>query len=447
MRLSLLFILLSNFSFSQLVLNNGIIVNVNGGTSNSASATIVLNNPPATPITRAGTSTSSGGVMLESEWNRIQYNLSSNTTAITIPYVSNATGSWVQFPLTMRNVTAGTNSAGKTGAIRFSSSHAGTMSSGYDNTAYMPSKVLNMNGSGCAGNNSANAVDRFWIIEPVYYSAIPSVVLDFTYIMGETDVNGGNTSGLAALLQPQRYDTTVAAACAWNGFPSTPAEMGTNSPAGSITATSVGTLTNVTVAGTTFFPDWTLANYLLPLPVEIIRFTGVCENKNVTLKWTSAHETNSSYYTLEKSYDAINFSVLATVNAVGNSIQNTNYTYVDVSPAEHATTYYRLSETDLNGTKKIFQTIAVTDCNTSKTENGSIYSYNGEISVNIFSLSNQAVTVTAYDVTGRLIMQNQLYASEGNNSLKFNPGLAQGVYLFELKSSELTLVKRILINE
>jgi hypothetical protein len=446
------FILLFFFSFTsqaQLVLNNGIIINVNGGVSNVASSSLVLNNPPATPITRAGTSTATGGIMLESEWNRIVYYLSNGTTAITVPYVSNATGSWVQFPLAFKNVTAGANTGGQTGAIRFSSKHSGTIGTGWDNTAYMPTQVGNMYGTSCGpGNNSANVVDRFWVIEPVYYSTRPAMTLDFTYIMSETDVNGGNTAGLASLLQPQRFDTLnpTGAICGWNGFPVAANEYGTNTPAGSITATSVGTLTGVTVTSANFFPDWTLANYLLPLPVEIINYSGLCENKSVTLKWTSANEINSAYYTIEKSSDGSNFSALTTVAAVGNSSQTLNYTYIDVSPGENTTMYYRLSETDKSGNKKTFKTIVITGCSTSVVENGTIYSYNNEVNVTLFSLSNQNAHITAYDVTGRLIYENQLSVIEGNNHLKFIPNLAQGVYLFEVKTEKISIVKRILIE-
>lgn len=432
---------------SQIVLNNGIYVYLANGSSNTASTTLVLNNPPvpatATPIKLVGTSTTTGGTVLESEWNRIQYNLGTLTYSISIPFVSNATGSWVQFPLNFYSVVAG---VGASGSMRFSSTHAGTMSTGWDNIGYMPSKVLNMNGAACAGDNSANAVDRFWIIEPVNYTTRPGATLDFTYIMGETNTNGGNTASLASLLQPQRYDTTAAAACAWNGFPTTPAEAGTNTPAGSITATSVGTLTGVQVSAAQFFPDWTLANYLVPLPVQIANFAGVCDNKSITLKWVSTNEINSNFYSIEKSLDGINFTLLTTVAAAGNSNRNINYTYIDVSPGDNSENYYRLSETDKNGSKRIFQTILATGCNSSANENATMYSHGNEVTINLYSLSNQNITITAYDVTGRLIYQDKIYAAEGNNNFKLTPDLAQGIYVFDLKTEKTSIVKRILIE-
>jgi len=62
-------------AFAQLVLNNGGVVKLNGGTSGTP-IYFVLNTPPATPIKTiitAGTPTN--GIVLEAEYNILQYNL------------------------------------------------------------------------------------------------------------------------------------------------------------------------------------------------------------------------------------------------------------------------------------------------------------------------------------------------------------------------------------
>src|ERR1700752_1286063 len=90
--ITILHILGFHLSYAQIILNNGIIINMNGGISNSASSNLVLNSSPSIPIKQVGTTTAQG-IILESEWNRIQYNLSTATIAITIPYISNTTTS------------------------------------------------------------------------------------------------------------------------------------------------------------------------------------------------------------------------------------------------------------------------------------------------------------------------------------------------------------------
>lgn len=437
---------------AQLVLNNGVIVNVTGGTSNSASATLVLHNPPATPISQQGVTTSQG-IALESEWNRLQYNLDQGTTAITVPYISNTTGSWVPFPLTMRNITAGARAPGSTGAVRFSSIHSGAVGSGWDNYNYRPSQVLNMCGSGVcvnnsnSNNNSTNAIDRFWIIEPVHYNSAaqrPAVTFDFTYIMEEANFNGGNSVSLSTLLQPQRFDTinTTAPTWGWNGFPSTPAEMGINIP-GPMSATGVGVLSGVQVSAANFFPDWTLSSFQLPLPVELISFHAKCSGPKTVLEWITATETNSSYYTLEKSDDGVHFYILTNQSAAGNSSQQLYYSYADNAVNDHPA-YYRLSETDKNGARKVYETIYSAGCASVNHDEVNLYSYGGEIVLDLALLTAQNLTVTGYDVTGRLVYKENIDAGAGRSRYKMMPALAQGVYLFEVKAATVSIVKKIL---
>ncbi len=455
--LLILFFLCSNFFNlrAQLVLNNGVIVNVNGGTS-GAPATLVLANPPATPIARLGTTTSQG-VLLESEFNRIQYNLDQGTTSITVPYISNTTGSWVPFPFSMYGITAGTRQVGRTAAIRFSTTKAGTLATGWDNYNYRPSQVLNTCGAspGCVNNsnvnnNSQNVVDRFWIVEPVFYNSAaqrPGATFDFTYIMEETNTNSGNTAALANALHPQRFDTinTGSAIWGWNGFPSTAAEMGTNTP-GAMTATGVGTLTNVSVSAANFFPDWVLASRLIPLPVTLLNFDGVCENYNTTLTWTTAEETNSQQFIIEKSKDGLYFKELARVAAAGSSMQNITYSYIDIEPTDNAISYYRLSQTDKDGSRKTFEKIIASSCANSGNESGDVYSYQGNVFLNLFSLSSQQVTVNAYDLAGRLVLKGEILVAEGFNHLEIQQQLAQGIYLFELNTNKQSKTKKILIE-
>jgi hypothetical protein len=446
---------LASAASAQLVLNNGVIVNVNGGTVTKP-ATIVLHNPPATPIARLGATTSQG-IMLESEYNRVQYNLDQGTTAITVPYISNTTGSWVPFPMRVYGITAGTRSPGKTAAIRFSSTKPASLATGWDNYNYRPSQVLNMcGGTGAcvnnsnANNNSNNAIDRFWVIEPVYYNSAaqrPACTFDFTYIMQETNTNAGNTASLAAALQPQRFDTinTGSSIWGWNGFPSTTAEMGTNTP-GAMTATGVGTLTNVSVTAANFFPDWTLANKLVVLPVQLVDFSASCENYNTSLSWVSAQETNADYYTIEKSTDGSNFHQIGQVKAIGNSNQSSVYTFLDMETLA-GIVYYRLSETDRNGATEVFQKLAFSDCANSDVEKGDIYSYQENVFLNLFSLSDQQVRLNAFDVTGRLILQQDVPVVRGFNHVKLATPLAQGVYLFDVQTSQVTFAKKIFLGE
>lgn len=61
-----------------------------------------------------------------------------------------------------------------------------------------------------------------------------------------------------------------------------------------------------------------------PLPIELTTFSGVCEKTGTRFNWTTATEKNNAYFTIEKSEDGVNFSVLANIAGTGNS---TSFTY------------------------------------------------------------------------------------------------------------------------
>ena len=98
------------------------------------------------------------------------------------------------------------------------------------------------------------------------------------------------------------------------------------------------------------FSVWTVSpNVIIALPVSLISFNGKNESvKGNLLYWETASEHNNSYYTIEKSSDGIEFTVVGDKEAIGNSNQSLYYdlTDTDVRPIIN---YYRLKQTDVDG--------------------------------------------------------------------------------------------------
>ena len=420
---------------AQIVINNSGIINVNGGTTAAISAYVVLNNPPATPIKTIGIT---GGFMLETEFSITQYNIGAGTTPITVPYYS-ITGGSTQFPLGVTGISGGIGA----GKIRFSSKRPAALATGWQNSSYMPSGVVNMNGWNLGvftADNSANAIDRFWIIDANGYSTTPGATYSFGYIYNEGNINGGNTAGLQPNLQAEPWDQL---AVAWAGSPTGSFPAGANT-----SSLPTGTVSGVSIAAGlmgTKYRSWTLVNKLNPLPVELLAFTGTCLNNRVTILWNTASESNSNYFTIEKSFDGQNFTWLANINAAGNSTQQNNYTYFDENSASLC--YYKLSETDKNGAEKTYKIISVADCNSGTAENIHVFSSNENINLNVYSLSNQAVSIAVYDVTGRIIYKENVIAVVGNNNYILNPQVAKGIYMVKVQTNTTSLTKQVpLVN-
>ncbi len=437
----LLFILLCIKQQAQVVINGVEVININGGIAGTPSY-LVLAHPPATPIKTIGTT---GGIMMETEYSITKYQLGVLTTTVTVPYFSFNSGAGVQFPLAVTGISGAAVSTA-TASLQFSSTNAvssgyATFGTGYDNLHYMPITVNNMNGYNpyptFVTNNSLNAIDRFWVIDALGYSTSPAVTYNFGYITAEANVNGGNTVGLASNLQAQAFDQ---GALTWGNYG--PAGVNTTGASeGNVSGVSIGAglIGNV-------FRSWTLVNYLAVLPVDLISFSGTCLNNDANITWSTVVETNSNYFTLEKSADGQNFTWLANINAVGNSNHTQNYSYTDGSGIE-GTAYYRLSETDRNGATKIYNIISVGSCNDGVKENINVFSSNGNVNLIVYSLSNQLVHVTIYDITGRLIYKDDLTVVQGNNSFIINPTVANGIYMVEVETNLTSLTKRVPLLE
>lgn len=66
------------------------------------------------------------------------------------------------------------------------------------------------------------------------------------------------------------------------------------------------------------------------------------------LNWWTAAEINNDYFTIERSKDAINWEIINQINGAGNSSEINEYTVIDDN-SYNGTTYYRLKQTDFNG--------------------------------------------------------------------------------------------------
>lgn len=82
------------------------------------------------------------------------------------------------------------------------------------------------------------------------------------------------------------------------------------------------------------------------LPLKLNLFGGRQNGKNIFLNWSTANETNMSYFELQKSTNARDFSKLAQLPIRNNS--SSNYSFTDTDP-EHGSNYYRLKITEALG--------------------------------------------------------------------------------------------------
>ncbi len=88
------------------------------------------------------------------------------------------------------------------------------------------------------------------------------------------------------------------------------------------------------------------------LPIELISFTASAESSGVRLDWVTASERGNDYFTVLRSSDPTlvdSWEEVTRVGSVGDSQTTTFYESLDSNPLS-GTSYYKLRQTDLDGT-------------------------------------------------------------------------------------------------
>lgn len=97
------------------------------------------------------------------------------------------------------------------------------------------------------------------------------------------------------------------------------------------------------------------------LPVELVDFNGKKLEEANFLHWQTQTEQNSSYFTVERSTNLKDWDLVNIESAAGNSQETITYSFVDRGFVQGQMNYYRLSQTDLDGTTEVFSKIVSID--------------------------------------------------------------------------------------
>lgn len=94
------------------------------------------------------------------------------------------------------------------------------------------------------------------------------------------------------------------------------------------------------------------------LPVELLHFIATPESEQVALQWATATELNNAGFHVERSSDGERYDAILEVEGMGTTQQVTHYAVIDRAPLP-GLSYYRLRQTDFDGTETWSGTVAV----------------------------------------------------------------------------------------
>lgn len=182
------------------------------------------------------------------------------------------------------------------------------------------------------------------------------------------------------------------------------------------------------------FVDWPVT----PLPVELTYFTANALKDRVELKWITMSEINNAYFNIERSSDGINFQVIGKVKGAGSSTVELNYDFDDMHPLS-GTSYYRLTQTDYDGTESSGRVVAV-HYNTNQKFECNIFPNpaSDHLYFNITSPSNQnEIEILIYDEPGKLMKKIIAPINAGLSDFEISlSDFANGIYFISVKSGD-----------
>jgi len=220
------------------------------------------------------------------------------------------------------------------------------------------------------------------------------------------------------------------------------------------------------VASVTFDPNNNIVlktatlTVIPPMPVELTSFTATTKENFVILNWETATEVNNKGFEVERAIqktvmdgntEALEFQQIAFIQGQGTTTSSKSYSYVD-----HASKYgkyvYRLKQIDFSGDYKyspnVTASAGIAPATYSLDQNYP-NPFNPTTTIRFEIPKTTNITLVVYNMLGQKvkILANGIY-SEGVYEQSFDAsGLSSGIYIYELKSDDFQLRKKMVLEK
>lgn len=386
------------------VITNGIL-SLNNSVYKLNSYTLSITNSNPASITN-----SSG--YIESETNTaintsvLKWHLSASPNIYIFPFGVSGT----QLPLTFNKTSTGTSTVDISTRSTLSSDNlpwAGNSNVPGVTFFYCPNNALT--GNPCASNS---VIDRWWDITP---NSSLTADVTFSYRAIENTLNAP-------------YNSSLIGAQWWNGT----AWNQNNATTGSAIAAISG-VGSVTALNLNQFCPFILSSVSVPLPIESLQLTSMCEQNDIVLKWKTENERDSKLFIIERSTDAITFSEIGQIKAAGNSIGARSYSFIDKDAQIADINYYRLKEVDVYGSVKKHKTISNQACIPNETQITITNTTDGKAIIDFNSNAQETYAIKIYDMLSKCLVSESKEVNKGFYRFELNtPSLPSSVYLLTI---------------
>ena len=177
-----------------------------------------------------------------------------------------------------------------------------------------------------------------------------------------------------------------------------------------------------------------------PLAVEYLEgLKAIYKKGKVILTWSTATETNSEYFVIERSDEGSIWEVIGKLDAQNNSITTTRYSTIDDNPLA-GVSYYRLKQIDFDG---IYEYSNVASVHIVKTK-VSVFPNPTNGALNFSFSKNMTTSVSVINLLGKTLLTKEIKGEQSFINLNHLPN---GLYMIKIELAGELINKKILLRK
>jgi hypothetical protein len=214
-----------------------------------------------------------------------------------------------------------------------------------------------------------------------------------------------------------------------------------------------GTTSNLNVNGglvggdtASYVPTMSNPASCVVLPVRLSSLQAVYHNDQVQLNWYAYTQSDVRSFTIEYSQDGQSFTVIGDMMADGTNNQSAPYVYMH-APAFTGTVFYRVRETDLDGSMYYSNMVAIRTGNMLlATTNVFPNPFIDNLQISMQLEKAGMIQVALFNASGQLVGKLQQQGLKGQNAIAMSnlSALLPGTYLLQIKAGEHTTFEKLI---
>ena len=182
----------------------------------------------------------------------------------------------------------------------------------------------------------------------------------------------------------------------------------------------------------------------LTLPLNWLYFNGELSQQDAVLTWGVSEQANNNYFFIEKSKDGLTFEPMVKLNSnENNALLNQQYQWIDHQP--YYTTYYRISETDIDGRTNMYKTIRLSSSEHKLAVCQIVFSTMMGVRIENAPIGNGFIEI--YSLDGKLVSSTPIIINGESNEFSVRKPIETALYLMRILINTETIYHgKVLMN-